>query len=226
MNASLAGIRAVAFDVDGTLYTNRSMYLASAGLVLANLRLYRAFGHAREQVRRDPPQPSELWRRTVALTAAKLGAPEVRTEQRIRAVVYDAWEKRLRRVRLVRGLLPFLQWLDDRGLATAVLSDFPVTRKLVPLGLDDRFPVRVSAEDVGRLKPDPAPFHALAEALGLEPARILYIGNSYRNDVLGAAGVGMPVVHLACHAPRGTPAVATVRAFDILQRWMAQVLAE
>ena len=53
------------------------------------------------------------------------------------------------------------------------------------------FDVVMSSEDVGAIKPDPAIFYALAEKLGLEPHRILYVGDNPIPDVLGPSRVGM-----------------------------------
>lgn len=49
---------------------------------------------------------------------------------------------------------------------------------------------------VGRAKPDPAMFLTTATALGLDPERILHIGDSAGFDAEGAAGVGMLAVHV------------------------------
>ena len=59
----------------------------------------------------------------------------------------------------------------------------------------DLFDVALSAETVGRLKPDPAPFRALADALGVDPQEVLYVGNSYKYDVVGSKSAGMAAAH-------------------------------
>lgn len=49
----------------------------------------------------------------------------------------------------------------------------------------------MSSEESGMLKPAPEPFLDLAARLRLEPAQILYVGNSPSLDIAGAHGVGM-----------------------------------
>jgi putative hydrolase of the HAD superfamily len=49
---------------------------------------------------------------------------------------------------------------------------------------------------IGRAKPDPAMFLTTAAALGLDPERILHIGDSAGFDAEGAAAVGMLAVHV------------------------------
>jgi len=127
-------LRAVAFDIDGTLYPNASMYRATVGLVLRHHRLFRAFGRAREQVRREYPL-QDLSARTTELTAGYLGWEIARTEQAIREVIYQQWERRLRRVSLYPGARELVLWLREHGVPVAAMSDFPTDSKLEILGL-------------------------------------------------------------------------------------------
>jgi putative hydrolase of the HAD superfamily len=59
------------------------------------------------------------------------------------------------------------------------------------LGISGFWDAVLCSERCGALKPDPCSFEALAAALGLPPEKILYVGNSYRYDVLGARRIGM-----------------------------------
>ncbi|MEE4361324.1 MAG: HAD family hydrolase [Pseudomonadales bacterium] len=62
------------------------------------------------------------------------------------------------------------------------------------LGLDRYFAFHLSAESVGRRKPDPAMFEAALQRAGLGPDAAVHIGDHPRDDVRGAAGVGMSTV--------------------------------
>jgi putative hydrolase of the HAD superfamily len=66
--------------------------------------------------------------------------------------------------------------------------------KLKGLGIKDSLCCIVLSEEVGIRKPDPAIFSRACEALALRPQECLYVGDSYRNDVVGAKGAGV----LAC----------------------------
>jgi FMN phosphatase YigB (HAD superfamily) len=44
---------------------------------------------------------------------------------------------------------------------------------------------------VGSMKPSPVPFIAIAQRTGVHPSRILFIGDSFEKDVIGARAVGM-----------------------------------
>ena len=41
------------------------------------------------------------------------------------------------------------------------------------------------------MKPSPVPFMAISQRTGVPPSRILFIGDSFEKDVLGATAVGM-----------------------------------
>jgi putative hydrolase of the HAD superfamily len=59
------------------------------------------------------------------------------------------------------------------------------------MGIDSFWDAVLCTEHIGSLKPDSAPFAELAKALGVEPGKILYVGNSFRYDVAGAKKAGM-----------------------------------
>lgn len=212
-------IRGVAFDIDGTLYPNHAMYRASLGIVLRNLRLFRAFGSARRSIRTRHPV-TDLRRETGELTAAALGAPVEETMRRIDEVIYRRWETVLERVSLYPGAAELLGTLRERGIRLAAMSDFPVTRKLITLGLEGSFDLSFSSEEVGYLKPNLEPFRELVARMILDPGEILYVGNSYDYDVVGAAAAGMRTAHLTGNPRRPGIADVAVRDFAGLRDWL------
>jgi len=66
--------------------------------------------------------------------------------------------------------------------------------------------------DVGVLKPDPAIYRHAAGLMGLEPARILMVGDSLMDDVEGPIRAGMNGLLLDRNAlcPAGTPAIRSL----------------
>jgi putative hydrolase of the HAD superfamily len=59
------------------------------------------------------------------------------------------------------------------------------------------------AADVGASKPTLLPFMSLSQRLGIPPSRILYVGDSYDNDVVGAKRAGMSAALLTRDAKEG-----------------------
>jgi putative hydrolase of the HAD superfamily len=65
---------------------------------------------------------------------------------------------------------------------------------LARLGIAERVDVAVFSSEVGRRKPDPAPFLAALERLGVEPQDALHVGDRLYEDVRGAAALGITTV--------------------------------
>ena len=194
-------IRAVALDIDGTLYPSMGLYLMNFGFGLRHYRRLRAFAKVRNELHRRsidpaarPTMPRDLagFRALQASLLAELVGCEAH-EAAVWAeeVMYGELEDSFDRVRPFPGVEPCLKRFTDAGLRLAALSDFPAPKKLEMLGLRGFFDLALSSEESGFLKPAPEPFLAVAEGLGIDPADILYVGNSLRLDVLGAKTVGM-----------------------------------
>ncbi|WP_076489571.1 HAD family hydrolase [Alkalispirochaeta americana] len=217
-------VSAVAFDIDGTLYPNSAMYRATALLALRHLRLFRAFGEARKEVRREhhqgPPPRGALAQRTVALTAERLGWTEEKTAGAIGTIIYDRWEQTLKKVSLYPGARELLVWLQDQGVPLGAMSDFPTESKLRILGLEGLWDVAFSSEETETLKPHRAPFDKLAHDLGVPAEEILYVGNSYDYDVLGAASAGMQTAHLTRKPVVAGKADFSFFRFSALREWL------
>lgn len=212
-------IRAVAFDIDGTLYPNTRMYRASWPIVVRNVSLFRAFGTARKQVRAERPV-ANLRERTDQLTAALLGRDTESVADDIDRTIYDRWESSLSRVRLYDGARELLEWLQAQDVPLAAVSDFPVQRKLALLGIDEFWDIAFSSEDTGYLKPNPEPFLRLIEELNVPADQILYVGNSYRYDIVGARSCGMMTAHITHRHIKDRPADFEFRRFSQLRRWL------
>jgi len=212
-------IHAVAFDVDGTLYSNAVMYLRSLPFALGRARLLAAYRHVRREVRRMRPvaDPRAL---EAELLASRLAIPVQEARRRIEDEILGRWEEVLDHVRPYRHVDECIAALRSRGLKLGVSSDFPVESKLARLGLSGRFDCALWSESSGYLKPNPEPFAALAACLKVAPAHLLYVGNSYAYDVLGAHRFGMRTAHFARRPARATVADLTFRDYRTLASWV------
>jgi len=219
-------LRAVAFDVDGTLYPNSSMYLHSFGLALTNVPLLKALEKAREELRRRPDTSTHLHHVQAQLVGARLGIPADRAYALIEARIYTRWYRIFRRLPVFPGLSDTIGAFRDAGLKIGVLSDFPIRRRLDDLGLAGPWDAALSSEDTGFLKPHPQSFLLLAEKLGVAPGEVLYVGNSYSYDVLGARAAGMPAAHLSRRRRPDSAAVLTFTDYRQLREFVFRRLAD
>ncbi|HEX3331346.1 MAG TPA: HAD family hydrolase, partial [Gaiellales bacterium] len=58
-------------------------------------------------------------------------------------------------------------------------------------GIGGRVDAVVVSGEVGFRKPHPRFYAAVLEALGAEPDAVMFVGDTFRDDVLGPAGAGM-----------------------------------
>lgn len=183
-------IRAVLFDLDGTLLDSLADIAESMNIVLQERGLA---GH-----------PSDSYRAFVGDGVTKLVEralpPERRGRGEIAACVdrmREVYGKRCSdRTRPYDGIAELLDALVERGLLLAVLSNKPhdLTVRLVS-GLLSRWSFAfVFGERPGvPRKPDPTSAREVAALLGVEPRDCLYVGDT-PTDMATANAAGMPSV--------------------------------
>jgi putative hydrolase of the HAD superfamily len=206
-------IDAIAFDLDGTLYPNYRLNVRLFPLILGDLRLLWAFGKARNVIRAAqcehilaapeqnknilPDSFASFYEWQACLTAELLGEDPARIKEIIDRRIYRSWEEHFKHIKLFRHVRETLLALRSAGFKIALLSDFPPEQKLKNLGLADCWDAVLCSERSGALKPHPLSFCDLASALSLPPEKILYVGNNYNYDVVGARGAGMQAAWIA-----------------------------
>lgn len=216
-------IKAVVFDIDGTLYPNYQMYLCSIPAALGHPRLVYHFGKVRAEIRKQDYQGSfrdfqaELLGRHLKVSKEKAG-------QAVEDHLYQSWAKSFKKVKTFPYVKTMLDCFKQKGIKMGVLSDFPVFPKIGYLGLDGYWDSAFTSEDTGYLKPHKAPFERLIHELQVEPDEILYVGNSYRYDVLGARAVGMKTAHITKKAVKNSVADFSFFDYRDLQRYVEERL--
>ena len=179
------GIRAVLFDLDGTL-------LDTAPDMADSLNALRA----EEQL---PPLPFDAIRNFVSHGSnalVRLGfeaAPPERFEV-LRARFLELYRTRLTlRTRPFEGIPELLGTLERCGLHWGIVTNKPgwLTQPLLQgLGLYARAAAVVSGDTLAQRKPHPLPLLHAARQLGVEPDACVYVGDAER-DVLAAKAAGM-----------------------------------
>jgi len=192
-----SNIKAVAFDLDGTLYPNYRLYCHLFPQFLTQPSLFNAFAAVRSQLH-NPDNPDsqhrsgeEFYAKQVSLLASQLNLDEEEARNKLETRIYGKWEGWFHKIKLFPEVKETLSMFRSAGLRLAVLSDFPPRRKIELLGLADFFECLLSTEETGALKPSGIPFAALARSLTLNPENILYVGNNSLFDIQGARSAGM-----------------------------------
>jgi phosphoglycolate phosphatase len=179
------------FDLDGTLLDtledladSMNAVLAEAGHPVHPLDPYRYFvGDGMENLaRRAAPEGTDD--ATVKRLAASMSA------------AYDTnWHNK---TRPYPGIPGFLDAVAGLGVPMTVLSNKPdvFTQVVVKHYFGDRFRFVRGAMDGVPKKPDPAGALAIAEALGVEPGKFLYLGDT-NTDMRTGLAAGMHTVGVA-----------------------------
>jgi len=183
-------MRAVLFDVDGTLLTE--MPLIQLFLPLVYDELAKRLGITKEEARKRFLNEITARRDTYDWHDwnffFRLFGINLRYEDLLRRYPH--------KLRVYPDVVPTLEWLRDNGYRLGVVTSGPEYQrlKLELTGLDKYFDVIVTREDVKAVKPEPKVFLHALERLGVEPGEAIYVGDSLSQDVYGAKHVGMKAV--------------------------------
>jgi putative hydrolase of the HAD superfamily len=209
LHPSLVGVRAVLFDVGGTLLHpdwERLARLASSGagreFVPAELgRKFKEMMCAVDAAMgRGEPAPEDskkrnwVFRRVYRALEIDDATCESLSEQldatHAERHLWCAPDREAARV---------LGALKEAGFRLAVISNTEDGRldELLELAeLKTHFDLSLDSHVVGQRKPDPGIFHLALAQLGLEPREAVFIGDSYAHDALAALSVGMRAILL------------------------------
>jgi putative hydrolase of the HAD superfamily len=215
-------IKAIGFDVDGTLYPSYQMVLGGLPSFLAAPRLTYHFAKVRREIRKIR-YDGDFHDMQARLLAYRMKIDEETAKRRIERQLYRRWERSFRFIRPFRGVRETLVFLKNEGYPLAALSDFPLADKLRYLGLDDLFDVALSSEETGYLKPNAVPFLRMARLLGTAPGETLYVGNSGEYDVAGASAAGMKTAHICAPCDGEYGADFTFSSYTSLREWIREV---
>ena len=196
------GIKAIAFDIDGTLYPSWRLYVSIAGYFLSNLRFFLKYNKVRRVLHKTAPLPdffeyqARLWVEEMKHEKT-LGVGDVEyAKVRINEVVYEGLKPYFSKIKTFPDVYQSFVAFKSSGLKVGILSDFPPEQKGDVWGIKDLCDVVLGTEETGALKPSAQPFKKMAELLNVPESEILYVGNSHKYDVVGSKNAGMKAAWL------------------------------
>jgi len=218
----MAELKAVFFDVRGTLFDSRGCARQVIDIVLPMFAEHL------------PAEPEEIIHRFNVVLLDQVGGRHIRREaplsrlKRFRALLdsygvnkrrlaedmnskYDATRRLLLRQFLRDGSADVLAELGRRNVQRgAIMNGTPAVQRALVAALElDRFLDHVVLAEVeGYSKPDARLFQRALEIAGVRADEMLYVGDSPVADVMGASRAGIPVVWFnpdARRLPKGMP---------------------
>ncbi|WP_088241958.1 HAD family hydrolase [Calothrix rhizosoleniae] len=196
-------IKAVIFDVDGTLYHLKKIYnmvrleiinyyLRNPGKV-GDIQIITDFMREREKHALDVVDDVENAQYEWA--AKKTHSSPEKVRQVVDKWIFQVPLKYMYHCRRT-DVLELFHKLIINGIATGVFSDYPAAAKLEKLGLFPQCIVSATDKNVGKLKPDPKGLLIAADILGVAVEDCLLIGDRDDRDGECARQAGMPYLIL------------------------------
>lgn len=181
-------IKAVFFDVDGTLYPIKKQNMMFVKLFLLHPIKTFKFKKARKKIRIifKNKSGSYITRKDFLKAQAKTVNKDENYFDDIYEYMTDHYKINTRDY-----VVPLLDYLKKNGYILGVLSDFPLLNKLKTLKIENYFDYKLSAEDIGFLKPHKNAFQYILDKTNLKSEEVLYIGDDKVKDKDGASLFGM-----------------------------------
>lgn len=196
-------ITSIVFDVDDTIYDQQAPYRlamkkcfadfdeANMNQAYIRFRHYSDTGFPRVMAGEWTTDYFRFWR--CKETLLEFGYPEITVEEgRHFQTVY---ERELENITMLDEMRMTLEFLKSKKVPIGIITNGPTEhqlKKVKKLGLYTYVdPKRVIvSQATGFQKPEKEIFNLAAEQFGMDPARTLYVGDSYDNDVMGAKNGG------------------------------------
>ena len=182
--------RALLFDLDGTLAETDSLHLPTWVDVLGpygievDERFYKESLSGRSN--------SKIVQDLLPCLSAEGG-------RKLADAKEASFRERAHELEPLPGLLDFMKEGKSRGISLALVTNAPeenVEAILLALELKEFFDEVVLSDEVGPVKPDPAPYKAALDKLGISPEEALAFEDS-TSGISSSVAAGIPTVGIA-----------------------------
>jgi HAD superfamily hydrolase (TIGR01509 family) len=181
-------IEAVVFDWDGTLMDSKASIVDSYHEVTEKL-----LG------RRFPVEPDDI-DHIIQLRGqdafAIIAGGDAELQARIAEEFHAAYKRNQQRAEVFPGTLETIRELHDRGVKIGIATSKARARLEIDAsrsGIDEYIDASVTGDEVSAAKPDPEAVARAIEALAVDPAHVLYVGDG-PNDIIAGRGAGATAV--------------------------------
>ncbi len=195
-------IKAVIFDIDNTMYDFDGAHQTAMDALAAYMK--ENFGIGSEET-------AALMKKCMDIIAERTGDSAAKHNRLLRfqcileqlgstdywkamEMYHVYWDALIEVMEPEPGLIPLLRRLRERGIRLGIGSDMTAYvqyRKLKRMGVLQYMDFLVISEEAGAEKPTQRFFELCLKKAGCEPGECVFIGDSLKKDVTGAAKYGM-----------------------------------
>ncbi|MBY0098614.1 HAD family hydrolase [Mesobacillus maritimus] len=200
-------IKAIFFDLDDTLHDHHAPFaraiiplITSSESQLNTVDMYKTFRYYSDVLWKEYDGgeiPLDQLRIERIVRTLKDYEVEVSNEKAIR--FQQSYENELNTLTLFPEVPMLIKELKKVGVEVGLITNGPIQHqrmKIQQLGLDEYFLENhiFISDQVGKAKPDPYIFEVAAREIKLPSENLLYVGDSWENDVVGPMKAGWNAV--------------------------------
>jgi len=232
-------IKAIFFDIGGTLYKEKkfeiapwasklSSFLKKQCLSIAPDKIYSTYVNVRDELIKCAIDSIEIWHLSIlTLTLSKLN---IIPNPRLVMEAYKLFtESLLEIMEPYNGVHEIMEWLKSKGLKIGIVSNTGshhlIYRVLERDGLLKYVDSLVTSQMVSWRKPDRRIFLYACSTLNVKPSESVHVGNDPIADVLGAKNAGLTVIQkISEHALKSDLADAIIIKLEELKNIIEKLL--
>ncbi|MFR8548651.1 MAG: HAD family hydrolase [Lachnospiraceae bacterium] len=221
-------IKAVIFDIDNTIYDYDRAHLtgmralldySTSALAVSEKEFLQTFDRAQQVVKMRTGSDCAANHNRLLRFQCILELLGIQTPSHAMRMYHAYWDNLIAVMEPEPGLKALIAALRKKRVPIGIGSDMTAYvqyRKLERLGILDQISQITVSEETGAEKPDPRFFAACVEKMGCAAAECVFIGDSLKKDVIGAAACGLHGVwytppHRACGGDTDVPCI---RSFE------------
>jgi len=200
-------IKAVIFDLDGTLYNQTLLrifiiisfllnIIIKPGKTYTAIKVLEQFRKAHEKLRNLKDVDFYIADEQIRLTTEGSGLPIEKVNEIVNDWFYT-FPLMFLKICKKKNLEETINQLKADGYKIGLFSDYYTEKKLDKMSLNGYFDYQICSvsREVNSLKPNPEGFHKIAEMMAVKPSECIYIGDRPHIDGAGAIAAGMiPVI--------------------------------